>query len=84
MNNMKKHSDSAVRDRLSTKLEAGVPKDDGVEGENLKKTLQVSSSLCASPMSLFRPISELITLKSTLAGDSNNELETGDSHKDLL
>ena len=34
MNNMKKHSDSAVRDRLSTKLEAGVPKDDGVEGEN--------------------------------------------------
>lgn len=49
-----------------------------------KKRLQVSSSICASPISLFRPISEVITPKSTLGGDSNNELETGDSHKDLL
>ena len=44
----------------------------------------MSSSICASPISLFRPISEVITPKSTLGGNSNNELETGDSHKDLL
>lgn len=73
-----------MRDRLSTKFEAGVLKDYGAEGENLKKRLQVSSSICASPISLFRPISEVITPKSTLVGDSNNELETGDSHKGLL
>lgn len=73
-----------MRDRLSTKSEAGVLKDYGAEGENLKKRLRVSSSICAFPISLFRPISEVITPKSTLVGDSNNELETGDSHKGLL